>query len=355
MIPILILPFTVTIIVPAIILSASKSIAIGWGLAAPLNFLLSIIGAGVIVLGLALIAETIAPQQQNWMTMALLRRLQGYWLMIHPFPVTMVVTFAAVLAVATARDALEPLRFVRAIAALFFSQVVVGISNDYRDQRLDSQGQPWKPLARGIVTRNEARASIAVAFALMLAFAISLGPLALILVLLGTFAGLLYNFWLRDTPFSWLPYLLGFIVLPIYVWVAVERVDARQLVLVPTGILLLLAVHLAQTIPDIETDIVVGARGFAVALGRAHGTRVVWSALIGAQVLALASALLLSPVNLPIVGAALGVSSGFVVASIVVYHRNPTSTTLRALFRPIAVSAVILVAGWLIALNPTGR
>jgi 4-hydroxybenzoate polyprenyltransferase len=286
--------------------------------------------------------------------MALLRRLQGYWLMIHPFPVTMVVTVAVILAVATARDALEPLRFVRAIAALYFSQVVVGISNDYRDQRLDAQGQPWKPLVRGILTKNEARASIAVALALMLAFAISLGPLALILVLLGTFAGLLYNFLLRDTPFSWLPYLLGFIVLPIYVWVAVERVDARQLALVPIGILLLLAVHLAQTIPDIETDVVVGARGLAVALGRAHGTRVVWSALIGAQVLALASALLL-PVNLPIAGAALGVSSGFVVASIVVYHRNPTSTALRALFRPIALSAVILVAGWLIALNPTGR
>jgi len=61
-IPILALPLTVTIIVPAIILSASKSIAIGWGWSAPLNFLPPIFGASGIALGLALIAETIVPQ-----------------------------------------------------------------------------------------------------------------------------------------------------------------------------------------------------------------------------------------------------------------------------------------------------
>jgi len=192
------------------------------------------------------------------------------------------------------------------------------------------------------------------ACALMLAFAISLGPLALLLVLLGTFVGLLYDFWLRDTPFSWLPYVLGFIVLPIYVWVAMERFDARQLALAPIGMALVLGVHLAQTLPDTETDVAVGVRGLAVALGRARGARVVWSAMLGAQMLAVMTALMLR-MNLPIIGAAIGVSFGFVVASVVVYHRNPTSATLRVVFRPITLSAVILVAGWLIALDPAGR
>ena len=57
---ILALPFTVTIIIPAIILSASKSIAIGWGLSAPMNLLPLIVGAGVIALGLALMVMTIS-------------------------------------------------------------------------------------------------------------------------------------------------------------------------------------------------------------------------------------------------------------------------------------------------------
>src|SRR5450756_173709 len=161
--------------------------------------------------------------------MTLLRRVKGYWLMIHPFPVMMVVTLATVLALATARETTDLSRLVRAIAALFFSQIVVGISNDLHDRALDAQAQPWKPLARGIVTPNEARALIALAFVLMLAFAATLGPVIVLLALLGTFAGILYNFWLRDTAFSWFPYVLGFVVLPLFVWVSMARFDARQL------------------------------------------------------------------------------------------------------------------------------
>ena len=62
--------------------------------------------------------------------MSLLRKLQGLWLTIHPFPVMMVVIFTTILVIVTARDALDWWRLGRAVAALFFSQVVVGTSND---------------------------------------------------------------------------------------------------------------------------------------------------------------------------------------------------------------------------------
>ena len=309
--------------------------------------------------------------------MILLRRLQGYWLMIHPFPVMMVVMLATVLAVATARESTDWSRLVRAMATLFFSQVVVGISNDYHDRALDAQadslsqalasfgenpptgksnrrGLARKPLAHGVVTPGEARALIVAAFVLMLALAVSLGPMIVLLALLGTFAGILYNFWLRGTPFSWFPYVLGFVVLPIFVWVSMERFDARQLILVPMGLPLLVGVHLAQTLPDTETDRALGGRGFAVTLGRARGVVVVWSALIGAQMLALVTALALDS-NLEIVLLAAGVSFALVAASIALYHRAPTSATLRVVFHLVAPSAVILVAGWLAALQSIGR
>jgi len=282
------------------------------------------------------------------------RRLQAYWLMIHPFPVMMVVTLATVLAVATARESTDPSRLIRAIAALFFSQVVVGISNDYHDRVLDAQGQPWKPLARGVVTPGEARALIVLAFGLMLLLAVSLGPIIILLALLGTFAGILYNFWLRGTPFSWFPYVLGFITLPIYVWASMARFDARQLILAPIGVPLLVGVHLAQTLPDTETDLALGVRSLAVTLGRARGVLVVWSTLISAQVLALVSALMVNS-NLEIVLTAVGLSFALVAASIALYHRSPTSATLRAIFRLVAPSAVILVAGWLAALQSLRR
>ena len=274
--------------------------------------------------------------------------------MIHPFPVMMVIALATILAVATARQATDPARLVRAVATIFFSQVVVGISNDYHDRALDAQGQPRKPLVRGVVTPSEARALIAGAFVLMLVFSISLGPIIVLLALLGTFAGVLYNFWLRGTPWSWLPYMLGFVTLPVFVWVSMQRFDARQLALVPIGLPLLVGVHLAQTLPDTETDIAVGVRGLAVTLGRARGVLVVWSALIGAQLIALISALLVDS-NLDIVLIATGASFALVAASIALYHRQPTSATLRVVFHLVAPGAVILVAGWLAALQSMGR
>ncbi len=282
--------------------------------------------------------------------MAFLRRLQGYWLMIHPFPVMMVVTLTTILAVATAGASIDFLRIVRVVAAVFFSQMVVGISNDYHDRLLDAKGQPWKPLARGVVKPNEARALIAIAFVLMFVIGSTLGTLALLFVLLGTFAGQLYNFWLRDTPFSWFPYVLGFVALPIFIWVSMENFDVRQLALVPIGVPLLFGVHLAQTLPDTEIDRTAGARGFAVALGRARGVVIVWTAAITAQLIALISAVWLH-MNLQVVAIAATISFALIIVSIALYHRQPTSETLRAIFRLVAPSAVILIAGWLFGLH----
>lgn len=270
--------------------------------------------------------------------------------MIHPFPVIMVIALSTMLGLATARDALDPSHLARAIAAIFFSQVVVGISNDYHDRALDAQTQPYKPLARGAVTPNEALALIGIASVLMLVFGISLGPIAFGLALLGTFAGLLYNFVLRGTPLSWFPYVLGFVTLPIFIWITMERFDARQLALIPIGLPLLFAVHLAQTLADVESDIKVGVRGFAVALGLERGWAFAWGACAAALCIALASALLLDS-DLRLIAFVILISSALVALSIVRYHRNPSSDTLRVNFRLIAPSAVILIAGWLFALK----
>jgi hypothetical protein len=54
---------------------------------------------------------------------------------------------------------------------------------------------------------------------------------------------------------------------------------------------------------------------------------------------------------LQIVLSATGASFALVAASIALYHRAPTSATLRVIFRLVAPSAVILVAGWLAALH----
>lgn len=57
---ILALPFTVTIIIPSIILYPFTSLNIGWGLNVPSSWLPSVVGAVVIASGLALMAMTIS-------------------------------------------------------------------------------------------------------------------------------------------------------------------------------------------------------------------------------------------------------------------------------------------------------
>lgn len=280
----------------------------------------------------------------------MLRHIYNYWRLIHPFPVTMVVAFATLLALATARDALKPWQLGSVIATLFFSQAIVGITNELHDRALDAQTQPYKPLANGSVSPNEARALVAIAAVLMLAFALSIGPIVVAFALLGTFAGLLYNFILRGTPFSWFPYVLGFITLPVAIWVAMERFDWRQFVLIPIGLPLLFGVHLAQTLPDVESDVRVGVRGLSVMLGRERALVVVSGTCVAAQITALGSALFLGS-NMQLVLAAMFASLTLVALSILRFHLMPTAATLRGNFRLIALSAVILTAGWLFALH----
>lgn len=57
---ILALPFTATIIIPGIILYATRTINIGWSLASPVNVLPLMLGALLILGGLGLLIQTIA-------------------------------------------------------------------------------------------------------------------------------------------------------------------------------------------------------------------------------------------------------------------------------------------------------
>ncbi len=279
-----------------------------------------------------------------------LYRLKAYWLMIHPYPVVMVLSFATILAIATARNSVDLDRLIRTIATLFFSQAIVGITNDYHDQDFDERAQPFKPLVSGLVTPDEARALVVLAFFLMLVFALSLGPVFLVLALLGTLTGLAYNFGLKQTRFSWLPYLLGFVVLLAAVWIGIERFDARELYLLPSGLLLLFGVHLAHALPDIESDSSLGIGGLAVVVGKRASLVIAWGALVSGQLLSLGTAILLGS-EMVLVLTTFVACFLLVSLTIALYWRYPTNHTLRLNFRLVALSSVILAAGWLVALK----
>ncbi len=262
----------------------------------------------------------------------------------------MVLSLAIILALASARADLDMARLTRALVTLFLSQAHVGMTNDYLDRALDAQAQTWKPIARGLVKPNEARALIIASFALMFIFALTLGPLGFALAMLGTLAGQIYNFRLRGTRYSWVAYVMGFAVLPFFIWDAVNAFSFERLLIIPVGIPLIFAAHLAQTLPDVESDRALGVFGFAASLGRERAAVLLWLMLCAAHTLAFGTAYWLNS-NLQTLFVVMLASAALVAVSMFIYYARRTPQSLRIVFRLVSPSALILVAGWLAALR----
>jgi 4-hydroxybenzoate polyprenyltransferase len=84
------------------------------------------------------------------------------------------------------------------------------------------------------------------------------------------------------------PYLVALPLLPIWVWTALAEsgVDRGLFAIYPIGAAAVIAVQLAQSLPDIEADRQSGVRTLAVAIGPEHAHHAAWGALLLAAGLA---------------------------------------------------------------------
>jgi 4-hydroxybenzoate polyprenyltransferase len=197
----------------------------------------------------------------------LLTRAAGTIRLIHPFPVAVVVVTSAVLLELAHHGGLGASVLVRACLTVLCSQVAVGALNDYVDRFSDAQVQPDKPIPSGVATPFTALVLVGVGLLGLVPAALSFGALSFVLIGAGTAAGLAYDLVLKRTPFSVMGYIVGFLLLVTWIWFIAGRLSPGFLILYPAGALLVTAAHLAQSLPDVETDRAVGARGLAVALG----------------------------------------------------------------------------------------
>ena len=158
---------------------------------------------------------------------------------------------------------------------VFFGQLVVGFTNDLNDFADDSRHhRVEKPLVAGSLTETKLRKAIWVS----LAFAIVLnlfGPLGIkggLIYLFGIGCGVTYNFYLKSTPLSPLPYFLAFAALPASVVVATDRTP--PLWLLGAGALLGVAAHFANVIKDLKEDVESGIRGLPQIIGEKNSRAV---------------------------------------------------------------------------------
>ena len=183
----------------------------------------------------------------------------------HPGPALGVTVVAFLLAVAAGLDTSRSLLVTAAVAV---GQLSIGWSNDWRDRLRDQRsGRTDKPLAVGALRPQMVATAAALAAAACVPLSLSLGWAPGILHLTAVAAAWAYNFWLKGTVASVLPYAIAFGLLPAFVVAAAPDHPAAPYWLVLSGALLGAGAHFANVVPDLDADLATGVRGLPHRIG----------------------------------------------------------------------------------------
>ncbi len=254
----------------------------------------------------------------------------------HPEPAAAVTIGSALLAVITGRDA----RGVVAVAAaVLASQLAVGWHNDWLDAARDAKaGRRDKPIVTGLVSRRAVGISALIAAIVMVPFALLSGPAAALVAVIGLAASLSYNWPLKSTPLSVLPYVISFAALPTFVVLGLPGSPLPPWWLVAAGAALGGGGHFANVISDLDDDARTGIHGLPHRLGPT------WSAIAAALLLGATSVLLVfGPAGPASAAGMVGLCAAVGVLLIGGYGqlRSPRS---RSAFRAVLIAALINVA-----------
>jgi len=160
------------------------------------------------------------------------------------------------------------------------SEMCIRDSNEWADRQRDRAAGRWRPVSLGMIGPTAALA-IAVACGLIaIALALALSPLAAALAALGIGIGWVYDLAAKPTPFSVLPFALAFPLVPVWAGVVAGYFPRSVPGVFLAGAPLAVAIHLADAIPDAESDAAAGSRTLAAAIGVNRARVVAASALV---------------------------------------------------------------------------
>lgn len=201
----------------------------------------------------------------------------------HPGPTVAVTVLVTAVTVASGRDAAGT---ALVAAAILTGQLSIGWCNDAADAARDAAaGRSGKPIVDGVVSAATVRRAAFVVLALCVPLSLASGWLAGGAHLLGVGAAWAYDLGLKATLLSWLPYMVGFGVLPAFVTLGLPGQPWPAWWVVLGAALLGLGAHLANVLPDIGDDLATGVRGWPQRLGAARVAALVPLPLLAATVL----------------------------------------------------------------------
>ena len=254
----------------------------------------------------------------------------------HPGPTATVTVVVTALAAAAGRDAVG---LALVAVATLSGQLSVGWCNDANDADRDRRAaRAGKPTVRGDVTAAVLwRAATAVLGATVAFSYLAAGPVGGSAHVVAVLSAWTYNLLLKTTILSALPYAVSFGLVPAFVTYGLTPPAPPPGWLVVTCALLGVSAHLANAIPDVDSDELVGAGGVVAAVGVRVASIAALVCLVGAV------GLLAANLDIP-PGVAVGVVLVAAVGALAVAVRDQGRGP--GLFRyvmALAVVAVVLV------------
>jgi 4-hydroxybenzoate polyprenyltransferase len=259
----------------------------------------------------------------------------------HPEPGAAVTLVGALLALATGRSWPGVLAVAATVGA---TQAAIGWANDAIDAGRDAAvGRVDKPVASGEVSRRLVLWCAVISSILVVPLGLLSGPAAAAVIVLALISALLYDWPLKSTPISVLPYAVSFGALPTFVVLGLPGAPWPPWWLPAAGALLGSGAHFANVLPDLAQDARTGVRGLPHRIG-ARGS------VIAAGVLLLSATAVLAfgPAGPPsLVGyAALALAVVVLpVAAYVVTRRPESDAAFRATIAIALVDVVLLLVG----------
>ena len=274
--------------------------------------------------------------------------VRGYLVLPHAVPIIVVMAATAAFALIAARGWPGGGAMGWLLLAMFGGQVAVGAVNEIVDADLDARTKPTKPIPAGLVSVRGAWLMTIAGLVVMAIASLTFSVPVFLVCALGTGVGIAYSVWFKRTIWSWVPYLIALPLLPIWVWLALSEVDPSLFAIYPIGAAAVIAVQIAQSIPDVEADARGDVRTLAVALGARRARFACWGALGLAAVIAAALAPWLTDSPRWVWFAAV-VTGALIAVNAAIWARNARAGAL-ACFPCVAVGAVVMGIGWALAL-----
>lgn len=166
--------------------------------------------------------------------------------------------------------------------AMLAYQASIGSLNDVVDAERDRIVRPEAPIPAGLVSRRTAAGIAIVGGTLGTLVSASFGAAVLAVGSAGYTCGLAYDLFMRRLGWGWLCFSAAFPLLLAWTWLAAAgSLPPGWPALLPLAALAGPALHLANSLVDLEDDLATGRQSLAASLGRERA-RIILALLVAA-------------------------------------------------------------------------